>query len=81
MSTLANYLKVLKQIILEFIDNKPMSYSSSIAFYVILSLQAILMIVITMAGTVFDDEVVRQTLIQEIESLFGGESASATEKI
>lgn len=81
MSALTNYLKILKQTILEFIDNKPMSYSSSIAFYVILSLPAILMIVITIAGTVFDDEVVRQTLIQEIESLFGGESASATEKV
>ncbi|MFY0683984.1 MAG: YihY/virulence factor BrkB family protein [Balneola sp.] len=76
-----NYLEITKQTVLGFIDNKPMSYSSSIAFYVILSLPAILMIVITIAGTVFDDAVVRQTLIQEIENLFGGESASATEKV
>ncbi len=76
-----NYLKIGKQTVLEFIDNKPMSYSSSIAFYVILSLPAMLMIIITIAGTVFDDEVVRQTLIHEVENLFGGESANATEKV
>ncbi len=81
MSKSVKYLKIGKQTVLEFIENKPMSYSSSIAFYVILSLPAMLMIIITIAGTVFEDEVVRQTLIHEVKNLFGGESASATEKI
>lgn len=81
MSKSVNYLKIGKQTVLEFIENKPMSYSSSIAFYVILSLPAMLMIIIAIAGTVFEDEVVRQTLIQEVKNLFGGESANATERI
>ena len=81
MSKSVNYLKIGKQTVLEFIENKPMSYSSSIAFYVILSLPAMLMIIIAIAGTVFEDEVVRQTLLQEVKNLFGGESANATERI
>lgn len=76
-----DYLKIAKQTVLKFIDKNPLSISSSIAFYLILSLPAILMIVITVAGSVYDDDTVRQSIIQEIETLFGDESASAITKI
>lgn len=76
-----NYFKIGKQTIVSFLDKKPMSISSSIAFYLILSLPAILMIVMSVASAVFDDAIVRASLIKEIGALFGDDSATAVAKI
>ncbi len=76
-----NYWKVTKKTVKKFIEDKPMNYSSSIAFYTIFSLPAILIIIINIAGSIYDDETVRSSLISQIHSLFGENSANTIEKI
>lgn len=76
-----NYWKVLKDTVKEFVDNDPMSYSSSIAFYTIFSMPAILIIVVSIAGSAYEDDTVRNTLLAQIERLFGEESSDAVQKV
>ncbi len=58
-----------------------MNFSSSVAFYVIFSLPAILIISTSISGLLYEDDVVRQNLINQFEQLFGTESASAIDKV
>ncbi len=76
-----NYWKVLKRTVLKFIEDDPLSYSSSIAFYVVFSLPAILIIVISIAGSFYEDQVVRNSLLDQIRQLFGADSATTVDKI
>ncbi|HCT55280.1 MAG TPA: ribonuclease BN [Balneola sp.] len=75
------YWKVLKKTFKEYSITTAMDYSSSIAFYLIFSLPAILIISLTIAGSIYEDEVARQTLLSQFETLFGMESAEAINKI
>jgi membrane protein len=63
-----------------FVDDC-LSYSSSIAFYTIFSLPALLIFVVLVAGTVFGEDSVKNQLIKQIELLAGGESASQVDNI
>lgn len=58
-----------------------MNYSSSIAFYLIFSLPAILLITVSIAESFYEDLVVRQNLLEQIGMLLGRESASTVDKI
>jgi membrane protein len=75
------YWKTLKKTFKEYSITTAMDYSSSIAFYLIFSLPAILIITLAIAGSIYEDEVARQTLLQQFEGLFGAESAEAINKI
>ncbi len=76
-----NLWKVFKQTVSKFIGSDPMVYSSSIAFYTIFSMPAILMIAISIAGSAFETQVVLDNLMQQIRQLFGSESANIVEKV
>lgn len=58
-----------------------MNYSSSIAFYLIFSLPAILLITVAIAESFYEDQVVRQNLLEQIRMLLGQESASTVNNI
>lgn len=58
-----------------------MNYSSSIAFYLIFSLPAILIITIYIAGSFYEDQVVRDSLLEQFNNFFGQQSAEAIDKI
>jgi len=58
-----------------------MNYSSSIAFYLIFSLPAILVITVSIASSAYEDDIVRTNLIQEFQNLFGPESAEVINRI
>lgn len=75
------FLKVLYKTIKKFLDDEPLEYASSIAFYTIFSLPAILMIAVYVASITFDDELVRQNLIAQIQKLMGQQSANAVNKV
>jgi membrane protein len=75
------FLKVLYKTIKKFLDDEPLEYASSIAFYTIFSLPAILMIAVYVASITFDDEVVRQNLIAQIQKLMGEQSANAVNRV
>lgn len=52
-----------------------MNYGAAIAFYTILSLPAILLIAVNVAGSIYEENVVRQELFTQIECLLGAQSA------
>ncbi|MBO6622881.1 MAG: YihY/virulence factor BrkB family protein [Balneola sp.] len=75
------YWKILKKALSEYGVQDAMNYSSSIAFYLIFSLPAILIITIYIAGSVYEDQVVRDSLLEQFNNFFGQQSAEAIDKI
>lgn len=75
------YWEVFKRTFKEYGVQDAMNYSSSIAFYLIFSLPAILIITIYIAGIAYEDEVVRDSLLQQFNNFFGQQSAEAISKI
>ncbi len=75
------YWKIFKTTLSEYGVQDAMNYSSSIAFYLIFSLPAILIITIYIAGSVYEDQVVRNSLLEQFNNFFGRQSAEAIDKI
>lgn len=75
------YWKIFKKTLSEYGVQDAMNYSSSIAFYLIFSLPAILIITIYVAGSVYEDQVVRDSLLEQFNNFFGQQSAEAIDKI
>ncbi|MFY0696512.1 MAG: YihY/virulence factor BrkB family protein [Balneola sp.] len=75
------YWKIFKKTLSEYSVQDAMNYSSSIAFYLIFSLPAILIITIYIAGSVYEDQVVRDSLLEQFNNFFGQQSAEAIDKI
>lgn len=75
------YWEILKKTVKEYKIQEAMNYSSSIAFYLIFSLPAILVITVSVASSAYADEVVRINLIQQFQNLFGTESAEVIDRI
>jgi membrane protein len=72
---------IFKQTTLNFFQDDSFSYASSIAFYTIFSLPAILIISLSIGATVYEKEVVQQELINQVGRLIGKESAADVEQI
>ena len=72
---------VLKQTVLNFFQDDSFSYASSIAFYTIFSLPAILIISLSVGATVYERDVVQEELINQVGRLIGKESAADVEQI
>jgi len=75
------YWKIFKKTLSEYGVQDAMNYSSSIAFYLIFSLPAILIITIYIAGAAYEDQIVRDSLLQQFNAFFGQQSAEAIDKI
>ena len=72
---------ILKQTVLNFFQDDSFSYASSIAFYTIFSLPAILIISLSVGATFYEREVVQEELINQVSRLIGEQSAADIEKI
>lgn len=72
---------IFKRTGIEFFKEDPMSYSASIAFYTIFSLPAILIIMVTVAGSAYEQQDVQGSLMEQIETLIGTESAKEVKLI
>lgn len=75
------YWKIFKKTLSEYGIQDAMNYSSSIAFYLIFSLPAILIITIYVAGSFYEDQIVRDSLLEQFNNFFGQQSAEAIDKI
>jgi len=64
-------LQLLKDAASDWVDDGAMRLSSSLAYYAIFSLAPLLVIVISIAGLVFDENSARSQLSQEIANLAG----------
>lgn len=75
------YYRILKRTVSGFSENNISYLSSAIAFYLILSLPAMLIIIISVAGSIYDSEIVIDTLLNNIAYLIGKDSADLIEKV
>jgi membrane protein len=72
---------VFKQTVINFFQDDSFSYASSIAFYTIFSLPAILIIALSVGATVYERDIVQEELINQISRLIGPDSAAEMERI
>jgi membrane protein len=62
---------ILRKTIVNFYEDDSMSYASSIAFYTIFSMPAILIIALSIGTTFYERNVVQEELINQVERLIG----------
>lgn len=71
----------MKQSVVSFVNGDSFTHASSIAFYTIFSLPAILLISLSMGSTLFERTDVQRELISQVGSLIGSGSAAEIESI
>src|SRR6218665_208671 len=69
------FFKFNKQVFTEFIADNVLKYSASLAYYTILSLAPLIIIMLTITGRLFGEEAVRGELYGEIKGLVGSDAA------
>ena len=62
---------IVKKTVVNFYNDDSMSYASSIAFYTIFSMPAILIIALSIGTTFYERNVVQEELINQVERLIG----------
>lgn len=72
---------IVKDSVIDFWEADPMSHAAAIAFYTIFSLPAVLIIIISIAGSFFGEESVRQELYTSISQMVGQDSADRVRTI
>lgn len=72
---------ILKKAFINFFEDDSISHASSIAFYTIFSMPAILIIALSIGAAFYEKNVVQDELINQIGRLIGGESAEEVEQI
>jgi membrane protein len=72
---------ILKQSVVSFVEGDSFTHASSIAFYTIFSLPAILLISLSMGSTLFERTDVQRELISQVGTLIGQGSAMEIENI
>ena len=66
--------KILKSAVQGYIANEALSRGAAISFYAVTSLTPILLIVVAVAGIVFGNDLVRDSLTREMGGVLGQES-------
>ena len=66
--------KILKSAVQGYIANEALSRGAAISFYAVTSLTPVLLIVVAVAGIVFGNDLVRDSLIREMGGVLGQES-------
>lgn len=72
---------ILKKTVVSFFQGDSFSYASSIAFYTIFSMPAILIIAISVGAAFYERNIVQDELLNQVSRLAGPESAKAIEGI
>lgn len=69
------FFKFIKQVFTEFIASNVLKYSASLAYYTILSLAPLLIIILFISGSLFGQEAIRGELYGEIKGMVGASAA------
>lgn len=64
-----------------FFNGKPFVYSSSIAYFAIFSLPAMAIIAVLVAGSFYEDETVRNEMLEQVSQFAGQDSAAEVARI
>jgi membrane protein len=73
--------ELLKATGIKFGNDNPFAYSASIAYYTIFSLPAMVLIIIYVAGLLYEDATVKTEIINQVQQLTGKDTAAEVEKI
>lgn len=69
------FFKFLKQVFVEFVGDNILKYSASLAYYTVLSIAPLLVILLTITSFFFGKEAINGQLYGEINKLIGSEAA------
>ena len=72
---------LLKQSVLEFIDDKALKMSAALSYYTAFSLAPLLVVLVGVLGIVMDQAVARSQLINEIEQMVGSQAAELVDEM
>lgn len=81
LAVMAKSWAILKTTVVNFFEDDSMSYASSIAFYTIFSLPAILIIALSIGAAFYERNVVQEELLSQVSRLLGPDSAKEIEAI
>jgi len=73
------YWRLLKQTLLDFIDDNALSHGAAIAYYTVFSIAPMLVIVIGIAGLVFGQEAAEGAIYGQLSGLMGDQAAAAVQ--
>ncbi len=73
--------RILKDSVIDFWQTDPLSHAAAIAFYAIFSLPAVLIIIISLVGSLFGAESARQELYAGISNAIGPDTAERVQGI
>lgn len=73
--------RLVKEAASEWVDDKVMRLSASLAFYAIFSLAPLIIITIYIAGVFFGEEAARGQIAQQIQQLAGEQTANAIQNV
>lgn len=74
-------LTVLKNSIRTFLDDDPFTHASSLAFYTVISLPAIVIITIQTLGTAYKEDKIEETLLDQMTKYIGPSAVEQAESI
>ena len=69
------FFTFLKQVFVEFIGDNILKYSASLAYYTVLSIAPLLVIILTITGFLFGKDAINGQLYSEINKLVGSDAA------
>ncbi|MBN7810310.1 YihY/virulence factor BrkB family protein [Algoriphagus sp. H41] len=73
--------QILKKSVTSFMEEDAFTYSAAISFYTMLSLPAVLLIVVSIGATLYEENRIQQELIDQISRLIGPSTAGQIEQI
>lgn len=75
------YLKAFVRSVRNYMDDDPMTYAASLAFYTVVSLPAILLIAINLLSTAYEKEKIQTDLLSQLNMYLGPNTVSQAEVI
>lgn len=73
--------RILKKSVTSFLQEDAFTYSAAISFYTMLSLPAVLLIVVSIGATLYEENRIQRELIDQISRLIGPSTAGQIEQI
>jgi len=70
------YSKVIKQSLIDFIDNDMFTHAAAISYYMVFSLPSMLLIVLWTGAQFYKDVLIQDTILQKITALVGEQAAT-----
>lgn len=75
------FWKILKRTITTFLDDDPMTYASSLAFYTVISLPALLLLSINILSTAYERDQIQESLLSQLSKYLGPTTVNQAENI